>query len=471
MLNGIKHLINSKIAMQESANAILEGSVGMDLDDAIVLGEDSEMDDDIQMGEDTDEPGDPNDPVTDENPPAEGDGDNEPESLPGEDDEANDSTGEISDPFDDQVDDLPTPIGAQTGEPVNDDIEDIMKMEIDLKSNTMSNVLPVPPANAGEAIASDDIGTQHVDSGFGGSTTIGDGDQSEFGEKADEMFVKWSDNLTKVDDNYDDITDKIKKILYEDYNDALKKHLEENHKEIGDMRIPNPHIRVKGHLPVLRSHLRKTGKLPWTETSDGKHAKGLCTIEVSWRYKGQEDNVERDHVPDHYFKVIKDSLSPMLASEIKIDNSENLKFDDPSKYHDYSFEVDILISIPALLKGVDKSMLIPYNEFKKNDGSTPVTEGISLAGGMGDEQSATDPTGDPAPSDDASSDPAPDTGENAVTAAVRDKVNEADAIEDPIMDDGSSPSATSKEDLLKRLGNITKNIEDTKKAIMDLTTK
>ena len=56
-------------------------------------------------------------------------------------------------------------VGKQTGEQIEVTDDDLLSVTIDLKSNTMTDVLPVPPDNAGEAI-SDDILSTRVDSGF-----------------------------------------------------------------------------------------------------------------------------------------------------------------------------------------------------------------------------------------------------------------------------------------------------------------
>ena len=56
-------------------------------------------------------------------------------------------------------------VGRQTGEPIELSDDDILSVTIDLKSNTVTDVLPVPPDNAGEAI-SDDVLSTRVDSGF-----------------------------------------------------------------------------------------------------------------------------------------------------------------------------------------------------------------------------------------------------------------------------------------------------------------
>lgn len=167
MLSEIKNMINQKNAYLEASSAIFEDAQGVSLDDVIVLGEDTE---DPTIGEAGDED-------TNENEPAVGS------------DEPMDDV--VSEPVDNEdsmddgaigSDDLPTPIGAQTGEPVADNIDDLLTAEIDLKSNTLRDVLPVPPANAGEAIASDDILNQHIDSGFGGE------DEGAATEEADDIL-------------------------------------------------------------------------------------------------------------------------------------------------------------------------------------------------------------------------------------------------------------------------------------------
>lgn len=174
MLNGIKSMINAKKSFQEAAEIILEDASGANLDDLIVLGEDTDLpepdEDDVNNDNDNNVKNEPEDnssndniipednnktddnssndgimdtPITDN----EGDGLEEPLPIPGD-------------------DTLPTPVGKQTGEPITD-TDDILNVSIDLKSNTVNDVLPVPPSNAGEAIASDDILSQKIDSGFG----------------------------------------------------------------------------------------------------------------------------------------------------------------------------------------------------------------------------------------------------------------------------------------------------------------
>lgn len=50
------------------------------------------------------------------------------------------------------------------------DIDDLLQVTVDLRSNTVTDTLPVPPANAADAVPSDDLMSMRVDSGFGEST-------------------------------------------------------------------------------------------------------------------------------------------------------------------------------------------------------------------------------------------------------------------------------------------------------------
>ncbi len=376
MLNGIKTIINRNQAFQESAGIILE-ETGMDIDDLIVLGEDTdtidhldnEMDEDDSVDSNEDnEPientinndnlsnTDNNDILTSDDKPIEPT--NEPEPI------LTDSE-EDKDPMENELDELPTPIGKQTGEPVNDDIDDIMHMEIDLKSNTISDALPIPPGNAGEAIASDEINPQqHVSSGFGGE-----------------------EDKTSIEESVNNNWKNIKNLLYDELDEF-------------DVKIS--------------TDKKSGGIIVKVFNKDDKELKNIRSIikKVSKKY-----NLKTDETID--------------GSKLYI-NISNLK---------------------------------------------PITEGISLAGGMeGSEENNTggnvDATGDPLPEDTSttdnniSADPVPDASnneENPVTAAVRDKVNETESLDENELNN----SSTSKEELLKKLSNITKNLEDAKKAIMD----
>ena len=183
MLNGIKAMINEKKEFTEAADLLLEETslIGK-LDDSIVLGEavddepeekpeqDEEKKEEPEAtGEENDDEGEEpkevedieNAPIEDE-PVAAGSNENDILNAP--------IDGSDETPMNLPGDDLPTPVGKQTGEPIED--ADILSTEIDLGSNTMKDVLPVPPGNAPEAV-NDDVLNQRIDDGFGGGEEPG----------------------------------------------------------------------------------------------------------------------------------------------------------------------------------------------------------------------------------------------------------------------------------------------------------
>lgn len=153
MLNNIKKLIRERKDYMEAAALIMEND---ELDDSIIL-----------LNEGPDEP--ELDPEFEED---RSDSPEEETEDKDDDDNDDDKDEEREEPEEQPMnlpgDDLPEPIGRQTGEPASIDNGDILNIEINLATNTQSDTLPVPPSNAGDAIAGDDILNQRIDSGFGG---------------------------------------------------------------------------------------------------------------------------------------------------------------------------------------------------------------------------------------------------------------------------------------------------------------
>jgi hypothetical protein len=379
MLNGIKQMIQQKKAFNEAASLILEDTaIGGKLDDSIILGEEAEevpaMDPEIEEAKD-DAKEEPEEKPSEEEMPTPEPGDDTPiEDQKIDDSEDNKSDdildSDIEEPSSEPApaeepmpipgdDSLPEPVGKQTGEPI-DDMNDILSAEIDLGSNTMKDVLPIPPANAPEAVAGDDILNQRIDSGFGDEDTPNTGDVPS--EPAE--------------------------------NDILDAPIE------GEIKPENP-------------------EEPSKESND------------------EDLKLEGKYAEDLFGNLNPDSpLFEGLDEESKKKMIENIK---------------------------------KYNQGKKVDGDGLLQEGITIGGAdatTDDSASAPAEGGtDPAPADDGSvdvsSEPAP-TEENPVTAAVKDKVAEADADSSTDV----SPEA-SKDELLKKLGNITKSLEDAKRAVMN----
>lgn len=160
MLKQVKEMIMKKQEYLEAANILFDDI--NNVDDLILLNESPEIPED-----DEDDHND-NDEIIDDK---ENDSDDEPIQEP-KDDENDDGfdrsveNDEIEPEISDS-DDLPDIVGRQTGEPIDGDDDDILNITMDLKSNTVSDTLPVPPSGAGEAIASDDILNTRIDSGFG----------------------------------------------------------------------------------------------------------------------------------------------------------------------------------------------------------------------------------------------------------------------------------------------------------------
>ena len=188
MLNTIKGIINSKKDFLEAAEMIFEDALDADFDDVIILGGDTTFtenddldesdvtsDDELETSDDDEKKDDEKSDDGETDISDEHINDEEPKSdegnvmdAPIDDDDSNPIPQGDETPMPLPGDDsLPEPVSNVTGEPVADD--NLLSMELDLGTNTPTDILPVPPANAGEAIA-DDTMTQHVDSGFGGDS-------------------------------------------------------------------------------------------------------------------------------------------------------------------------------------------------------------------------------------------------------------------------------------------------------------
>jgi len=239
MLKNVKAMILQKNEFLEAAQILFEDSTESNIDDLIILGEsandlpkDDEEDDDDDKGEKGE--GQEEDDLEDNegheddddqelgadlnNLPLDGDddGDDKDKDTGGDEDLLDasiDGDGEIQPSLSD-TDDLP----AVSGDPANDDVEDFLNITLDLRSNTITDILPVPPSNAAEAIASDDIMNTRIDSGFGDETpapgavvpleeddmlneSIDDEGTEEAAEKSQEKQAK-KDDLKESVDNF-----------------------------------------------------------------------------------------------------------------------------------------------------------------------------------------------------------------------------------------------------------------------------
>ena len=157
-----------------------------ELDDSDILDKkinDDELDDDEEDEED-EEPPLEDAPISDEEDPETPSLDTEEEPAPPEEDE---DLGNAE---------LPDPIGAQTGEPIQND-NDLLSTEIDLGSNTMKDTLPVPPDNASDVVDSDE---HHVDAGFGNEPIEDDADEIELSDKLRELVDRANGTSVRIDE-------------------------------------------------------------------------------------------------------------------------------------------------------------------------------------------------------------------------------------------------------------------------------
>lgn len=160
MLDVIKGIINKKEEFLESAQIIYEDTID-DIENYIVSNdnqpvvESNEPGDDVPKTEDTTpEPVKHDDDDDDDN---DNDDDNDDLDIMGTDINNPDAlTAQSTDIFDTKLNDIAVS---------KDDDSDIFNVTIDIKTNTLTDVLPVPPMNAGDAVA-DDIMNTNISDGF-----------------------------------------------------------------------------------------------------------------------------------------------------------------------------------------------------------------------------------------------------------------------------------------------------------------
>ena len=156
-----------------------------ELDDSDIL--DKKINDDEPDDEEDEEDEEPpleDAPISDEEDPETPSLDTEEEPAPPEEDEDLGNT------------ELPDPVGAQTGEPIQND-NDLLSTEIDLGSNTMKDTLPVPPNNASDVVDSDE---HHVDAGFGNEPIEDDTDEIELSDKLRELVDRANGTSVRIDE-------------------------------------------------------------------------------------------------------------------------------------------------------------------------------------------------------------------------------------------------------------------------------
>jgi hypothetical protein len=211
MLNAIKKRILLKEEFLESASIIFEDAVNS-IDDYIFL-EDS----------DTEEI-----PETDKTDIEETIEDDSPEEL----------SMDEEDPSTVKFDDIPLDDGESMDDSVSSDgnsneEDDFLSVSIDLKTNTINDILPVPPNGAGEAI-NDDVLNTRIDSGFD-DESVGDITQNTIEDNPEENVDEDELLSAKIDDGSvsESVESEQVKKKAEEIVDNSKKNIEDM-KEIGD---------------------------------------------------------------------------------------------------------------------------------------------------------------------------------------------------------------------------------------------
>lgn len=500
MIEGIKQMINSKREYMESASILLEDVTGNNFDDLIVLGEEGNEDfGDTDNGEDIGEVGMEDGSEEDPENVKEDDGDeNDNENNgslfdePIDDDEQSagpnlgtDTNGFMNDPIDpDQSeeplplpdDGLPNPVGAQTGMDIEPE-DDLLSMNIDLRSNTANDILPIPPKNAIEAIpgSEDEIPTHNVDSGFAGDP-VEDGSINE-PAGAPEGNVPGEDPLGES------------AALVVDAAGIRGYHLE-------DMPyiIYSSHCKKKGKSAVSKKEFNTSDKF-----NDLKQAV-YASISKFIRDEKLKAIKESTITIKQYERLIQEStFDPNKFRGWKIDDIAyelyTMNCNNPKDKK--SFMADTKLSglwiskvFGRIIQADNKKLLGSldkldralgesggYNSILTNflNNTRQYYETISL----GDDNSSDDAT---ASDDDAaqqnSKDAAPDaeladepvedgSGENEVTTAVRDKVAEADTTDDMSIGSDESMNGDAMALIWKKANASQRSLDDLKQEIFN----
>lgn len=543
MLNHIKQLIQEKKEILEAANIIMEDHIMDDIDNTIVLGEDSSSFED--QTPESSEASFENDDV-----------DNEPiddGNMTGNEDGSSSST-EPEEPDD----------------PTFDPIDDILSSTIDLRSNTLTDALPIPPSNARDAIddnGEDDIMNMRIDSGFGDDNPPETSDaggiamDGNLGE-ANEDVVE-SEDIERNIKEYLNISDADDDSMYEsvDSKESIKimaKNLKNIIKSFKKLRRPiNEYVKdynkkhgygifSKNRIPQYAYYGASLGDAvsPFTWGTlglKGKIKKALRDLDdhnndyfehfkLYLRLHIESAEVPLDSmVVKHIFSVYMDAVETCMKKDLPAEVYSVVKLqgskDDsdyltkgtyrdtkgqasPTKKNDALYEyystiyvydrsIPVLMSKKGILKGVDiessgdsltdkdlepicseENIMNPKNLLglgRIDDKASQDPDQVKSESFGGDILNEEITIGGEANEGDTAAQLADTTagadgGENAVTAAVRDKVSDAapDVTDEPL--DGSvetdGASVGSREEILKKLGNITKSLEDTKNAVL-----
>lgn len=300
---------------------------------------------------------------------------------------------------------IPTPMGAQTGEPINP-LDDIANVEIDLGSNTMKDTLPIPPAGASGVVPEDENNpSQHVDSGFGESADV----------------LSTIESIKSTINGYD--ADVIDDSNQSGAGTILVKLFTDNYSD------------------------EEVGKIIITLMNFASNNGGTFSIDID----------ERNTTHKLYMKLTFPSLvststtkpSSSLNPESTSSSSEECEQGEAATAPTPTYVESYFSSLGLGSKAYQEAITLADNDEESNDSN--------------DNSDTTQ-----SENNNASKEPAE---ESPVTSAVKDKVSdseeELDSFNDVDEDISSEEGSEARIEILKKLGSITKNIEDAKKAVMN----
>lgn len=261
MLNTIKTLIQEKTKFLEAADVIFEDVSNLNLDDQIILGLESandvpmdggseevspveeDVDDNLEDHEEDDSSKEEDDEVEDDEKDDEtkteddniinsniidDDPEKDDDSVQNDNDELLDSDIDDTPPATDEGE-LSLPGDDLSNPPVSQGNEDdnILNVEIDLGSNTVKDVLPVPPANAGDVVpGNDDTASQHIDSGFSNENPIGQEAEESSSVEEEPVIEESAEEKDDKEDKSKDTGEEIKESFWSNYFSNTKVYSE-----------------------------------------------------------------------------------------------------------------------------------------------------------------------------------------------------------------------------------------------------
>lgn len=423
----------------------------------------------------------------------------------------------------DTDDTLETEIDFKSDEPVpSADDDELMNVELNLRSNTQSDVLPVAPAAAQDIMdepIDDDSAEVAGDPEFKAPVAAtqdimdepisdtGDGNDDEGNEDdIDKMTMDVDIENGNEDESYSEsFLDALNnarpdaKYAIKHLNSFLKsvkaafkaemKEVWKKYKKGKFFKACRPYLFIDAgdkdvKFPVIFFNKKARKVEDMLDNGSDFYCHMLIQFEAGWKLsKEQKDEIYSyidevlSYIYDEYFKRNDSDKNPFSIKEIKLSKEDSKairkemdKVDVPLDKKDEESLNEMVIVYTVYEYTYHCSLVIPKDVYMPDQKSLKESQDIlfnfqSLFEGI---SLGNDAEGQPA---EDTKEAAPDES-NAVTAAVNDKVDEANMEDEPLegeptMDETSDVSGDSnKEKLFKKLSTLTKNIEDIKASLL-----